>query len=104
MKKLIFNHHNQMAYFFDGKKMELVGKLHDFVNLHNKVVFSIGENIYVKEGEEYKILLENASFHSMFAKKKGLFALKNHQEKKYFLCEGKTVRELTAEEKKEYFG
>lgn len=105
MKQLVFNHSEQVAYFFDGKKLEPVGKMLDMANLLDKVVYAIGADIYAKnENGEFKLLLENASFHPRFSKKKGLFILRNGEERKYFICEGKKVRELNAEEKKEYFG
>ena len=48
MKQLVFNYGEQVAYFFDGKKTELVGKMLDMANLLDKVVYAIGADIYAK--------------------------------------------------------
>ncbi len=59
MKKIILDA-SSIAYSFDGTKMEALGKTEKFLHVWNGLIYSIGNDLYLKKGDIYQLFASEA--------------------------------------------
>ena len=64
MNKLVMDAHLNV-YSFDGVKMKSLGKPEKFVNEWKNQVFRIGQDLYQKDGDSYRLLCGDSHHHAM---------------------------------------
>ena len=65
--KIVINSKTKGAYSFENGELKELGKFHEIARLHDHEIYSIGNDIYQKENNKYRLLKENAELYLISA-------------------------------------